>query len=81
MAIIKLPEGVEIDIHVYVTGLVDGEVVDTVLSVKGLPAFSDEVNKTAEIDSIIEMYKLNELGTGWRVMTREEINNFKKGED
>jgi len=78
MSLIRMPEGVELDLKVYVTGLVEGVEAEIVLTVAGLPAFSDEVNGSLELSRIIESYELDKLGTDWRVMTRAEIADYRK---
>jgi hydroxyethylthiazole kinase-like sugar kinase family protein len=80
VSIFRMPEGVELDIKIYLVGLVQNEEAEIVLTVGGLPAFSDSVNETLELPRIIEAHDLNAFGTDWRVMTRAEIADYRKRE-
>lgn len=80
MTTFRMPEGVELDLKVYLIGVVEQVETEIVLTVGGLPAFADSVNETLELHRIIDAYNLNELGTDWRVMSRDEIADFKRRE-
>jgi len=80
MSLIKMPEGVELDLKVYVVGLVENVETEIVITVSGLPVFSDEVRSYVDLDRIIESQRLNELGSDWRVMNRAEIADYKQRE-
>ena len=77
MSLIKMPEGVELDLKIYLVGQVEDEEMEIVLTLGGMPAFSDDVHKCVELSHIIKSYKLNDLGSDWRVMTRDEIKDYK----
>jgi len=81
MSVFRMPEGVELDLKVYLIGNVTGQETEIVLTVGGLPAFSDSVNESLELDHIVKSYKLDELGDSWRVMTRAEIADYRKRQD
>jgi hypothetical protein len=78
MSLIELPEGVEVDLRVYLVGSVDGEDVEVALTVGGLPRLSDQMLPCVAVDTIIKAYDLDDLGAGWRVMTRAEIADYKR---
>lgn len=80
MSIVRMPEGVELDLKVYLAGLIEGEEVEIVVTVGGLPAFTDNVLEHVNLDHLVETQGLADLGTGWRVMTRAEIADYKARE-
>jgi hypothetical protein len=80
MADFKMPEGTELSFLVYLIGTVEGNEVEIVITLSGLTVFTDKVNKDLQIEPIIKSYKLDELGTDWRVMTRDEIKDYKARE-
>jgi hypothetical protein len=75
----RLPEGLEVDLKIYLTGTVQGEVTEIVITVGGLPAFAVPV-QTVDVAKIVKEYELDKLGTDWRVMTREEIKAYRENE-
>lgn len=81
MSIFKLPEGAELDFKVYLTGEVDGQTIEIVLTVGGMTAFSSDVLPTLELGPIIKAHSLDTLGTGWRAMTRDEILAYRRNQD
>lgn len=78
--LIKLPEGVEIALNLYIVGTIDGEETPTLITVSGLTSFTDTVADNVELSHIIASNKLDEVGSDWRVMTRAEIADYKKRE-
>jgi hypothetical protein len=80
MSVIKMPEGVELDLKVYLAGEIDGEEVEIVLTVGGLPAFADSVLERADLAHLVDSQGLDKLGSGWRVMSRAEITDYKARE-
>lgn len=74
----KLPEGVEIDIITYVySPSTDAEVR---LRVGGFTSISEDFAKEVDITALKEFELLKEIATDWRVMTREEISDYKRRE-
>lgn len=80
MSLIKMPEGVEIDLKVYLMGVIEGVETEIVMTVGGLPAFSDDVLDQVDLPRIVKSNNLDDLGTDWRIMTRGEISDFKARE-
>ena len=80
MSLIKMPEGVELDLKVYLVGMVEDLEVEIVLTVGGLPAFSDDILKQVDLPRIIKSNNLDDMGTGWRIMNREQIADYKARE-
>lgn len=78
MTMIKLPEGVEVDLKVYLVGMIEENEVEIALTLGGMPAISDSVHEYLDLQSIIASQNLLDLGTDWRVMTRPEISDYKK---
>jgi len=77
MAVIKLPEGVEYDLKVYLMGVIEGVETEIVVTLGGLPAFSDDVLEQVDLLRLVKSQNLDDLGTDWRIMTRDEITEFK----
>jgi hypothetical protein len=70
----QLPEGVEASFHIYCTS--DKEGIDIVVSLKGLKALPDE-----DVDTNGILKTLPEgIADDWRVMTRDEITEYKANE-
>ena len=85
MSIIRLPEGVELDMKVYLIGMIkdddDNDIEsEIVVTLGGLPAFSDDIKESLEVDRIVKSQKLDEIGHSWRVMTRPEIADYRERE-
>ena len=80
MSLIKMPEGVELDLKVYLVGMVEDLEVEIVLTVGGLPAFSDDILKQVDLPRIIKSNNLDDMGSGWRIMNREQIADYKARE-
>lgn len=78
MSLIALPEGVELDLKVYVVGMVGSVETEVMITLGGLPAFADDIKETVELTRIVKSQGLDELGTGWRVMSRAEITDYKQ---
>lgn len=76
--IIKCPEGVELDLVTYLTSPSKG--IDTRVAVRGLPVmvpFKEEI----DVKAFVEANGLAKFADDWRVMTREEIKEYKATED
>jgi hypothetical protein len=80
MSVFKMPDGVEINLIMYVTGIVQEEETDITIIISDLTAFSDDIKSSIDLQHIIKSHNLDTLGTDWRVMTREEIADYKKKE-
>lgn len=79
-AVIEAPEGVEIDLVVYLHS--DAEGYDLTVAVRGLiglAAFLPTFDPLALIGKAAG--QLSHLASDWRVMTREEIATYKRGQD
>lgn len=78
-AIIRAPEGVEIDLVVYLVS--DSTGLELRVGIRGLPILSDF---KPEFDPV--QLARHDVGlpldiTDWRVMTRDEIRPYKRDED
>jgi hypothetical protein len=80
MTVFRMPEGVEVDLKVYLSGIVEDVETEIVIRVGGLPSFFDSVEETLDVQHIVKSYELDKMGTGWRVMTRAEIADYKARE-
>lgn len=78
MTVFALPEGVEVDLKIYLTGIVEGVATDMVIRLGGMPSFSDSCTEPVDVETLVKTRELDGLGHGWRVMTREEIADYKR---
>lgn len=78
MALIELPDGVEVDLKVFLVGVSDGEEVEIAVTVGGLPRLSDDMLPVVDVDRIVQAYNLALFGAEWRTMTRAEISDYKR---
>ncbi|MEZ2409808.1 hypothetical protein AB6806_23740 [Bosea sp. RCC_152_1] len=76
--IIKCPEGVELDLVTYLTSPSKG--IDTRVAARG---FQVMVPLKTEIDvkAFVEANGLSKFADDWRVMTRDEIKEYKATEN
>jgi len=81
MSVFRMPEGVELDLKIYLIGLIENVETEIVVTARGLPSFSDNVREMLDVASIVKSYRLDTLGTDWRVMTRSEISDYKIREE
>lgn len=78
MGVFKMPDGVELDLKIYLAGTVSGQEVETVITLGGLTAFSDGVKDALNVETIVKANNLDALGSGWRIMTRDEIKDYRE---
>jgi hypothetical protein len=72
--VIEAPEGVEFNIVIYLTSDLTG--IDITVSLQGLC----EMASLKEVDVVGLCGALPPLASDWRIMTREEIKEFKDDE-
>lgn len=77
MAIFALPLGSEVAISIYLTGVCDSMPVNIVLTLGGMKKFSDDLLDRINVERLVASYNLYEIGNNWRVMTNEEIFDYK----
>jgi hypothetical protein len=85
MSIIELPEGVVLDMKVYLIGMIkddDDEDIESeiVVTLGGLSKFSDDIKAMIDVGRIVQSQCLDKIGHSWRVMTRPEIADFRERE-
>lgn len=78
MTVLNMPEGVEAGLKIYLTGKIKGTETEVVISADGMPSFSDSVSRPVDVESLVNAYELKRLGHSWRVMTRAEIDEYKR---
>lgn len=76
-ATIHAPEGIEIDILVYLTS--DETGIDVVGRIGGMTALP-EFTGNASPDGLVKALGPHTLANDWRLMSREEIANYKRRE-
>lgn len=81
---IKAPEGIEVGVTMYLKGIItDGanqEPADIVLTMSGFSFISKKFVEELSVEWVVDRYKLKDIGHSWRMMTREEIDDYKKAE-
>lgn len=80
MTVFAMPEGVEAGLKIFLVGMIEDVETEIVLTVGGFRSFSDSVVSQVNVEALTKTYELDKLGTGWRVMTRDEIADYKKRE-
>lgn len=72
---LECPEGVEVDVNYYFTSPSTG--VDVTVGLKGLEAFSGFDHPRYASADIAKTMLPQGMATDWRVMTRQEIKDYK----
>lgn len=78
MAPIQCPEGVEIDLVMYLTSPSTG--LQVVVGLRGMNAIAP-FSEAPDPREIAQSHILPGLADDWRLMTREEISAYKSDED
>jgi hypothetical protein len=76
--IVQCPEGVEIDFVIYLTSESTG--IDVRFALKGMPAFVG-FEKACDPAALEVASGASRFAPDWRMMTRAEIAEYKRGED
>lgn len=80
MATFKLPEGVEVELKFYLTS--DKLDANVVIRLGGMTSFADSwADVVVDVNKIATANMLDKLADDWRVMSREEIAQYKKDEE
>ena len=76
----NLPDGIELSINVYLIGKNSTQMV---INIKGFSKFSLDIfnENNIDIESLINLYNLNDFDSDWRVMSREEIRQYKQDKE
>jgi hypothetical protein len=74
MTSVNCPDGVTVSLHYY---LISAEEIEVRLSVGELPVLP-QMSPQLDIKTLPQMVDLEKVGTGWRVMTREEIADYRR---
>jgi hypothetical protein len=77
-ALIKCPEGIELDLVMFLTSPSTG--INIQLALRGLPAITP-FSAEPDVEGLVRQYKLAKLAPDWRFMTRAEVAAYKAEED